>query len=239
LSGNPEQTLHRRIRADLEGRIRTGEWTPGYRIPTEAELMAGYSCSRMTVSKAITALVQAGLVERRKKAGSFVARPRVQTAVLEIPDLPGLIKARGEAYRFELLIRRSRPPDPSAPQEGALPESSRVLELSGTHYAADAPFALEWRTLNLAAVPDAQDVAFDETPPGTWLLQHVAWTQARHRIMAVSADAKMARRLNIREKAACLQVERLTFRADEWITFVRVLFPGDRYDLVASFGPSR
>jgi GntR family histidine utilization transcriptional repressor len=46
--------LERRIRADLEERIRSGAWPPGHRIPTEAELMARYGCARMTVSKSPT-----------------------------------------------------------------------------------------------------------------------------------------------------------------------------------------
>ena len=54
--------LHQRIRAEIEARIRSGEWAPGHRAPTEAELMAQYACSRMTVNKAMTALVEAGLI---------------------------------------------------------------------------------------------------------------------------------------------------------------------------------
>ena len=55
-AGAPAQTLDRRIRSDLEQRIRSGDWAPGQRIPTELDLMADYGCSRMTVSKAIAAL---------------------------------------------------------------------------------------------------------------------------------------------------------------------------------------
>jgi GntR family histidine utilization transcriptional repressor len=234
----PAQTLDRRIRADLESRIRTGDWPPGHRIPTELDLMAEYGCARMTVSKAITALVGAGLIERRKKAGSFVARPPVQTAVLEIPDLPALIAGRGEAYRFQRLSRRRRPLDPADPREAALAAAGEVLEVSGLHVADDAPFALERRVLNLAVVPQAADLTFDEEPPGSWLLRHAPWTEAHHRITAVNADAATARGLALPRGAACLQVERHTYRAGEWVTFVRLLFPGDRYDLTAAFAPA-
>jgi GntR family histidine utilization transcriptional repressor len=231
--------LERRIRADLEARIQSGAWPPGQRIPTELELMASYGCSRMTVSKAIGTLVHSGLVERRKKAGSFVARPHVQTAVLEIPDIPALIASRGESYRFERLTRRRRPLDPDDPGEATLPESGPVLEVSGIHVAAGVPFALERRVLNLAAVPGAAELPFDVTPPGTWLLQHVPWTEARHRITAINADAGAARRLGLARGRACLMVERHTARLGEWITFARVLFPGERYDLVATFAPDQ
>ena len=233
----PSQTLDRRIRADLERRIRSGDWAPGRRIPTELDLMADYGCSRMTVSKAITALVHLGLIERRKKAGSYVARPHVQTAVLEIPDIPALIAGSGETYRFQRLTRALRALDPDDPGEAGLSASGAVLEVSGLHFAGDTPFALERRILNLAAVPEAADLSFEDEPPGSWLLHHVPWTEARHRIAAINADATNAARLQIRRGQACLQVERHTFRLGEWITFARLVYPGDRYDLTAAFRP--
>ncbi|MFY8153816.1 MAG: GntR family transcriptional regulator, partial [Hyphomicrobiales bacterium] len=57
-------TLHQRIRGDIEGRIMSGDLKPGDRIPFEHELSAHYGCSRMTVNKVLSALVDAGLIER-------------------------------------------------------------------------------------------------------------------------------------------------------------------------------
>ena len=54
------QTLHARIRAEIEARILSGEWPPGYRIPPETELVATYGCSRMTVNKAMSSLAAEG-----------------------------------------------------------------------------------------------------------------------------------------------------------------------------------
>ena len=70
-------TLYKQIRLDIERRILTGEWPPGHRIPFEHELMARYGCSRMTVSKALSELAQADLIERRRRAGTFVRRPQI------------------------------------------------------------------------------------------------------------------------------------------------------------------
>ena len=64
-----EPSLHRRILDDVEGKILSGEWPPGHRIPFEHELTEQYQCSRMTVNKAITELVKRGLIERRRKSG--------------------------------------------------------------------------------------------------------------------------------------------------------------------------
>jgi len=228
-------TLDTRIRADLEGKVRSGEWPPGARIPTEHELMAHYGCARMTVHKAITALVAVGLIERRKKAGSFVASPHVQTAVIEIPDIAAIIAARGETYRFDLLDRARRPAG-ALDAAGGFELAGEVLVLEGLHVAQDRPFCLEHRLINLAAAPQAADVDFTVVAPGSWLLGHIPWTQARHRITARSAEAASAA-LQIGRATACLQVERWTWRLGEPVTFARQLFPGDRYDLVAQFSP--
>lgn len=231
--------LERRIRAELEARIRSGEWPPGHRIPTEAALLAEYGCARMTVHKAITSLAAAGLVVRNKRAGTLVAKPPVVTAALEIPDIAALITARGEAYEFRLLTREVRRVHCDDGAETTLVEDGRVLALTGLHMAAGEPFALESRIISLDSTPDAEGRDFTAEAPGSWLLQHAPWTDARHRITAVAADAGQARRLGLTRAAACLQVERWTWRSDSGVTFVRQLFPGDRYDLVAEFTPPR
>ena len=83
----PRSSLHERIRGDLEGKILSGAWPPGHRIPTEQELRTEYGCSRMTVNKVMTQLANAGLVLRRRKTGSIVMPQQSQNAVLEIKDI--------------------------------------------------------------------------------------------------------------------------------------------------------
>lgn len=198
--------------------------------------MALYGCSRMTVSKALSALAAAGLVVRNKRAGTVVARPHLQTAVLEIPDIPEIVARRGEPYRFELVMRTVRPLDGADADEAELGHPGEaILLLEGAHFAAEEPFALEQRLIRLAAAPDAEAEDFSKTSPGSWLLQHVAWSDARHRIRAVAAGALEARRLGLARGAPLLAVDRWTWRSGEGITFVRQRFRGDRYDLFADF----
>jgi len=229
--------LHQRIRSEIEGHIRSGAWEPGHRAPTEAELMAQYGCSRMTVNKAMTALVEAGLIVRRKRAGSFVARPKVHAPVLNIPDIQSEIVARGEAYAFRLLSRAVRAADRDNPDEVELAAGGKLLALDGVHDAGGRPFALERRLVSLTAAPAMEAADLVVIPPGVWLLENVAWTEAESRISAVNADADDARLLALDEGAACLIVDRRTWREGQHVTRVRQVFPGEAYDLVARFGP--
>ncbi|QIB35483.1 histidine utilization repressor [Ancylobacter pratisalsi] len=230
-------TLNQRIRADLEARILSGEWPPGHRIPFEHELMAQYGCARMTVNKVIAGLVAAGLIERRRRAGSFVAQPRIHSAVLRIPDIPVEIAARGETYGYELIACHRRLANAHDRLETALAAGAEVLDITCRHLSNGRPFALEERLIGLDTVPEAAKVDFASETPGSWLLRHVPWTEAEHRISAVNASARVAQSLAIPKGAACLTLERRTWRNNATVTFVRQVFRGDLYDLIARFSP--
>jgi GntR family histidine utilization transcriptional repressor len=237
---NPAQNtpLNQRIRADIEARILSGDWPPGHRLPFEHELMAQYGCARMTVNKVMSALAHAGMIERRRRAGSFVRQPEGQSAVLDIPDIKAEILARGQAYGYELQFYRRRRATDADCQAIAVPEGADLLLLRCRHRAGPKPFALEERRIALAAVPEAASADFSSNPPGTWLLHHVPWHEAEHQISARNADSETAASLGIQPHAACLVVDRRTWRSGEPVTSVRLWFPGALQKFVARFTPA-
>jgi GntR family histidine utilization transcriptional repressor len=232
-------SLHQRIVNDIEGRILTGEWLPGQRIPFELDLAAQYNCSRMTVNKAMTQLARAGLIERRKKSGSFVTQPHAQSAVLEIRDIKLEVESLGKPYRYELAARVRRKATPEDRALLGVGTSTPVLAIRGLHHAGDRVFCLEERLINLAAVPDAAEEKFDRIAPGPWLLQQVPWSSAEHRIMAIEADDDVAAALDIAPGSACLVVERRTSMNGVYVTHVRLTYLGSSHELVARFTPSQ
>lgn len=219
--------IHERIRRDLESQIISGALSAGDRIPIEHELMAEYGCSRMTVNKAVIALVATGLIERRKRAGSFVARPKGHRMQIEIPDLEAQVTARGELYRFQWLSRDIWRPDGGG---------SALLTIDGLHMSNGIAFAFEHRLIALDAVPHAETLGPSSGSPGAWLLAHVPWTEAETRFDALNADRDLATHLGLRVGDACLQVERKTWRGNDRITLVRQIFAPGAQDLVARFG---
>lgn len=67
----PSQKINA-IHDELRTRVLQGEWKVGDKLPTETELAARFDCSVGTISKAMTLLAHAGLVERRARAGTRV-----------------------------------------------------------------------------------------------------------------------------------------------------------------------
>ncbi len=232
-------SLHQRILGDIEQRILSGEWPPGHRIPSEIELTEIYRCSRMTVNKVLTQLARADMIERRRKAGSFVMRAHSRSAVLEIQDIRAEVLALGRPYRYELIDvkkRRSLRADLEALE---LAQAGAVLELRTLHFAGALPFCLEYRLINLVSVPQAADESFMAEPPGAWLVHHVPWTSAEHRIRAGAADAATATALQVDGGSPCLIIQRRTWTGNNPVTFVRLTYPGEAHELVARFSPTK
>lgn len=230
--------LGERIRTELEHRIVSGEWPPGHRIPSEHDLMAEYSCSRMTMNKVLSGMAATGLITRRRRVGSFVAAPRGDRAILEIQDFATEAARLGHVYRHEVLSRRVEPLDKTQAASLGLRAGSKVAHVRCLHRMNGVPNAYEERIISLATVPAAEGEKFQHMPPGTWLLQNVPWTQAEHVIRARNASARLGRMLDLKPGAACLVLERRTWHQGALVTEVSITYPGDRHWFNGRFSPT-
>lgn len=87
---SPGIPKYRQIYEDLYSAILSGQLRPGDKLPSEAELTARYSTSRITVAKAVNDMQLQGLVSRKAGSGTRVLAPALTTGRvfgLLIPDL--------------------------------------------------------------------------------------------------------------------------------------------------------
>lgn len=233
-----DPSLHQRILSDIEGKILSGEWAPGYRIPYEVDLAREYGCSRMTVNKVMTQLAGNGLIERRRRSGSTVRRPTFHSAVMEIREISSEVAALGKSYTYRLLSAERAKAGREACASLGLAKSGPVLRLHCLHLADAEPFCVEQRLINLAAVPEAAETDFATEPPGNWLVSKVPWSSAEHVIKAVGADAGGSELLGVPPGYPCLVMERRTTFGGPYLTWVRLTYRGDGHVLTARFTPS-
>jgi GntR family histidine utilization transcriptional repressor len=228
--------LYQRIHDEIEQRIRSGEWSPGHRIPFEKDLAAEYGCARMTVNKALSQLAREGYIARRKRAGSIVTQPQALSAVLEIHDVAAEVSSLGREYGYRLLDRGEHASDEVMrhfdPEGGA-----HLLAVAALHLAGRLPFCYEERWINLDAVPEAAAEPFTAEAPGAWLLRRVPWNEAEHEISARGANGRAAAALDVAGGVPCLVIERRTWNDAHVVTFVRLTYPGENHRLVARFSP--
>ena len=214
------------IRAEAMRRIRSGEWQAGAGIPGEVDLATEFGVARATVNRALRELAAAGVLERRRKAGSRVALNPVRKASFDIPVTRLEVEGRGQAYSFDLLEEAVA----LAPADVArrLGLRGKLLHLRTLHRADGMPFAYEDRWLNPAVLPDAvRD--FRVVSANEWLVRHMPYTEGDIAFSACSAAPEEAGWLRVAPGAALFVAERTTWAGAVAITLVRLAYaPGYR-----------
>ncbi|KAA3646703.1 MAG: GntR family transcriptional regulator [Chloroflexi bacterium] len=69
--------LYEQIKQIIRSQILSGEYSFGSRLPTEEELCEQFDVSTITVKRALSELVRAGLIQRRRGSGTIVTRKPV------------------------------------------------------------------------------------------------------------------------------------------------------------------
>lgn len=219
------------VRAEVLRRIRARDWPPGGLIPGEEALAAEFGVARATVNRALTSLAEAGVIERKKRAGTRVAELPVRRARLEIPLIRLDVEARGQIYGFELLSDRLAPAPVPVTARLGLPEATPMRFLETLHLAGGRPYAFEARWLSLAVLP-APPPDFALISANEWLVTHVSLVAGAISFTAEAASAREAEVLGIAPGAAVLVAERTTEGTGGPVTWVRLAHaPGHRLQM--------
>jgi DNA-binding LacI/PurR family transcriptional regulator len=70
------EPAHRRIFRELRDQIQSGKYAPGSRLPGTKELASQWRASVFTLHTALHALAKEGWIDRRPRAGTYIADPR-------------------------------------------------------------------------------------------------------------------------------------------------------------------
>ncbi|MEL7544398.1 MAG: GntR family transcriptional regulator, partial [Pseudomonadota bacterium] len=205
-----ERTTWQDVRAEVLHRITSRRWKPDDLIPTEVELAAEFGCARATVNRALRTIAEDGLLERRRKAGTRVARHPVRRATLRIPILRHEIEDLGARYTHRLLRQDRRAPTKAVRARMALAHTADALRLTALHMADGKPYAFEDRWVNVAAVPDIATADLSDMSANEWLVTHAPFSGGDISLAAVSATRTMALRLDVTPGDALFTIERTT-----------------------------
>jgi len=230
--------IWQQIRRVLARPIVTGEWPPGTRIPAEVVLTKRFRTSRMTVGKAIQSLAKEGFVERKRKVGTIVADRAQERPVFEIWDVADLVAQAGGTYGYKLLECMKLKQDPEKRELLGVSRRTPTLWMLCLHLCDGTPFQLEERLINIDAAPGITCRPLETAGPGLWLLAHVPWTDAEHKISARAAPPDIAAHLGTKAEATCLVVDRRTWNHGTPVTYARLWHCGTRHSLVGHFEPA-
>jgi GntR family transcriptional regulator len=207
--------LYAQIRQLLRERILDGTYQPHQQMPSEAEMIAGFGVSRITVRQALADLQNEGLIFRLHGKGSFVSKPKA------FQDL-GRLQGFGEAMRqmgYETFARvlsvRHIKPSAQVQDKLRLPKGAKVTELQRLRFLNLEPISLDvtYVPAEIGTRLAKEDLA---TRDVFVILENdygIALGHADLQIGSTLADENLAAQLKVEEGAPVLVIERTTHTA--------------------------
>lgn len=216
------------IRAEMLRRINDRTWPAGFTLPQEEKLAEEFGVARGTVRRALASLVDAGLIERRRRAGTRVVDRRSHSSTLTIPIVRHEIEARGAQYGYQLIARGAADPrvDPESTFGGA-----SLLHVQCLHLSDGQPYQFEDRLINLDAVPEAGAEPFDTVSPNEWLVAQAPYSSIRTVLRAGLASEADITHLQLSAGDPVFVIERQTRFRDAPLTSVRMSHPAARFQI--------
>lgn len=231
-SGNGPR--YAQLRKRLSDAIEEGILTPGGALPSEREIGNLTDLSRVTVRKAIQALVESGDVVQRQGSGSFVTEraERLQQSLSHLTSFSEDMAKRGMSTSVQMLEQSICRPTPQEIAALNLTEGASVSRLARLRLANERPLAIERASLPTDILPNPLQVTaslYDILERSS--MRPVRATQKISAINLQDADAQL---LGVPVGAAGLRIERLSYLlSNRVVEFTQSIYRGDAYDFVA------
>lgn len=226
-----------KVKQHLKDGLAEGRWRPGQLMPSEAELVAQFGVSRMTVNRALRELQAEGLVERVQGVGTFAAQLHHVSSTLTIRDLHEEIEERGHRHDAQVHLQAREPASAAVARRLGVKPGAMVFHTLIVHRENGVALQCEDRYVNPAVAPDYLGVDFTRITPTRYLLQVAPIWDAEYMLSACPASPEEAQLLDLAEGDACLVIERRTVFRGVPITWARLVHPGARYQIAGRFSP--
>lgn len=219
--------LQRRIADAIAG----DRLTPGDSLPAERDMAMMTGLSRVTIRKAVQALVVSGQLVQRRGSGTFVAPrvERIEQALSLLTSFTEDMARRGKSVESVWLSRALHSPAPEEVMALGLGANTLVARLERVRRSDGLPLAIERASLSASDLPNPECVT---TSLYAVLEQRgLRPIRAVQRISAANLGPRDAELLGVAPGVAGLRIERVSYLpSGRVIEFTRSLYRGDAYD---------
>lgn len=226
-----EPLAYLRLRRALRNVLARPGLEPGQALPSERELAQALALSRVTVRKALAALIDDGVLVQRQGAGTFVAR-RIVKPIARLSSFTEDLAERGMRPRSRFLARERGVATLEEAEAMDLVAGALVLRIERVRYDGDEPLALEHAVVPASVLDDPALVV--DSLYAALESRGARPQRALQRLRAVALDARQARWLKVPTGSAGLAIERRGALDDgRVVELTHSWYRGDRYDFVA------
>ena len=153
--------IYQQIQEWLRSQIRSGRWPEHYKVSAEIDLASQLGVSRGTVRKAISDLIDEGLLVQVHGRGTFVASGHLEQPLAEhlIALSEDLIK-KHIPFETRVLVQSVIHPNQRVASLLSIPDSSEVLYLKRLRMVGGAPLIIINNHVVLSRCPGIERVDF-------------------------------------------------------------------------------
>ena len=157
-------TLYDQIKDDLLSKIKDGTYPEGQTIPSELELAEIYGVSRPTIRQALQILVSDGYLEKRRRRGTVVTKPKVsQSFTMSSSSFEDAMRLAGRLPKTKVLVFKRERANAEVEKRLELTRGQDVFKLVRLRYADDLPNVFVESYIPCALYPGLDSFDFNES----------------------------------------------------------------------------
>lgn len=223
--------IWRQLAEILEAAITDGEWRPGERLPTEADLATRFAVNRHTVRQALADLASRGLVRAQQGSGTFVEAPPLAYPIGRRTRFSDIVVAQAREPSGHLVSATREQPSRAVAEALGLEAGAEVIRVETVRTADGVPISWALSAFPADRFPDVAEI-YAETASFTaaFRIAGVAdYVRTFTRIGARIADAVDAERLEIAPGRPVIEIDCVNADLDgRPVQWARARFAGDR-----------
>ncbi len=230
MSEELNKPLYSRIQEYIAERVLSGKLAPEEKIQSERDISEDLGVSRMTVRRAITELVNEGLLERKHGSGTYVARPKVTYESWELANYVQAMQRRNIATVSQLLEFSEVVASRRLAELLQIDIGNPIYRISMLRLANRVPVILERVFVSCKRCPGLEEWNLEKTSINDLLLEayHITPTRISQTVEAVVASETAAQQLRVNEGFPLLLVSRVIFAEEEApVVFAQDFLRGD------------
>jgi GntR family transcriptional regulator len=209
--------LYVRIQEHIAELILSGKLPPETKIQSERDFSDDLGVSRMTVRKALTELVNEGLLERRHGSGTYVAKPKVTYESQELVDYIKTMQIRNIATTSQLLEFDEIVASRRLAETLQIEIGDPIFRIGLLRFANRIPVILERIFFPFESFPDLQEWDLEKSSyidllTDVYKKKLGLFSQT---VEAVSATDEIARQLRVDEGSPILMLVKIIHNEDD------------------------
>lgn len=235
MDNNKPRAHYKVLKEYVLARITSGDWPVNSKIPSESELTREFGVSRMTVNRALRELSDLDVIDRVQGVGSFVSEGRSESTLFEVRSIRDEIESHGHVHTSEVVKLEELPCKAELALKLDLEAGQSVFHSIHIHKANDHPIQIEDRYVNPKAAPEYLRADWSNELAHDYLVRVAPLQRAEHICEAAIASDREQELLELKKNEPVLILTRRTWSNNLTASWVRLIYPGNRYRLKGSF----